>query len=220
MQSLKSLGFRVYYGYTYLDAELLQCSAAQRSASLSSTNGCNILTAAGKQPVSDLQTATATATAQNTPRNIRMALTPSSALFNFGVNGILSSGTGHWQMKALLKEVSSLHILQLAVNLLTSSNLKYKRIGYPLIKGGYSDGIWFTCICVHVYMYVGLRVHNNFLSKGWQTCLAVVNNPWQCNKLIRYGNKCNKCIRTCKSITYYIIQIVCFLDVLASLRWL
>jgi len=53
------------------------------------------LTAAGKQPVSDLQTATATATAQNTARNIRMALTPSSALFNFGVNGILSSGTGH-----------------------------------------------------------------------------------------------------------------------------
>jgi len=152
-------------------------------------------------------------------RKIWMTLTPSPTLFIFGVNRILSSWTGHWQMKALLKEVSSLHIVQPAVNLLTSSNLKCKRIGYPLIKVGYLDGRWFTCICVHVYMYVGLHVHNSFRSKGWQTCLAVVNNPWPCIKLIWYDNKANKCIRICQSVTYYVIQIVRFLHVLASLRW-
>jgi len=32
-------------------------------------------------------------------------------------------------------------------------------------------------VCMCTYMYVALQVRKKFLSKGWQTYLAVVNSP-------------------------------------------
>jgi hypothetical protein len=49
-----------------------------------------------------------------------------------------------------------------------------------------------------------------------ETRYTALNNSRPCIKLIRYGNETSKCIETYKSTVYYIINIVCFLQVSAT----